>query len=88
MLTMIFLSLPLIDPLPGKESTLGENKAYVTGSNKDVAVLMIHDVFGMKYLPSLKAIHSYIIIGWTLDNARLLADHYAKEVDATVYLPD
>ena len=28
------------------------------------------------------------IFGWTLPNSRLLADHYAKEVDATVYLPD
>lgn len=28
------------------------------------------------------------IFGWTLPNARLLADHYAKEADATVYLPD
>ena len=28
------------------------------------------------------------IFGWTFPNARLLADHYAKEADATVYLPD
>ncbi|EXJ65347.1 esterase/lipase [Cladophialophora yegresii CBS 114405] len=27
-------------------------------------------------------------LGWTFPNARLLADHYAREVDATVYLPD
>lgn len=26
--------------------------------------------------------------GWQLNNARLLADHFAKEVGATVYLPD
>ena len=26
--------------------------------------------------------------GWKLNNTRLLADHYAKEVGATVYLPD
>lgn len=55
----------------GKETTLGKNKAYVTGGNTDVAILIVHDVFG-----------------WTLNNARLLADHYAKEADATVYLPD
>jgi len=55
----------------GKETMLGKNKAYVVGDNKDVAVLIVHDIFG-----------------WTLNNARLLADHYAKEADATVYLPD
>ncbi len=55
----------------GKEGTLNDNKAYITGSNKDVAILLIHDIFG-----------------WTLANARLIADHYAKEVGATVYLPD
>jgi dienelactone hydrolase len=27
-------------------------------------------------------------LGWTFPNARLLADHYAREIDATVYLPD
>ncbi|KAK4937628.1 hypothetical protein LTR10_021774 [Elasticomyces elasticus] len=55
----------------GKETTLGDNKAYVTGTNKDAAVLIIHDIFG-----------------WTLNNARMLADHYAEEADVTVYLPD
>jgi len=55
----------------GKESTLGKNKAYITGSNKDRAILIVHDVFG-----------------WTLPNLRLLADAYAQEAKATVYLPD
>jgi len=55
----------------GTESTIAGNKTYVAGDNKDVAILMIHDVFG-----------------WTLPNLRLLADHFAKEADATVYLPD
>ena len=27
-------------------------------------------------------------LGWEFKNTRLLADHYAKEVGATVYLPD
>lgn len=27
-------------------------------------------------------------LGWTWENSRLLADHFAEEVDATVYLPD
>jgi hypothetical protein len=26
--------------------------------------------------------------GWTFTNLRLLADHFAKEANATVYLPD
>lgn len=55
----------------GQETTLAGKKTYVAGTNKDVAILMVHDIFG-----------------WTLNNARLLADHYAKEADATVYLPD
>lgn len=28
------------------------------------------------------------IFGWTLNNARRLADHYTKESNATVYVPD
>ncbi|KAL8738327.1 MAG: hypothetical protein Q9181_000870 [Wetmoreana brouardii] len=28
------------------------------------------------------------LFGWTLNNNRLLADHFAKEVDATVFVPD
>jgi dienelactone hydrolase len=27
-------------------------------------------------------------LGWTFPNARLLADHFAREIDATVYVPD
>jgi len=55
----------------GSEGTLDKNKAYITGSNKDVAILIIHDVFG-----------------WTFNNLRILADHFAQEVNATVYLVD
>lgn len=28
------------------------------------------------------------LFGWTFRNTRLLADHYAEEVNATVYIPD
>lgn len=28
------------------------------------------------------------LFGWTFPNIRLLADHYADEADATVYVPD
>jgi hypothetical protein len=55
----------------GKESTLGQNKAYITGDSKDAAILVICDIFG-----------------WTLPNVRILADHYAKEASATVYVVD
>ncbi len=55
----------------GKEATLANNSAYVTGDNPNVAVLLVHDLFG-----------------WKFPNLRLLADHYAKEINATVYLPD
>jgi len=55
----------------GKETTLGKNKAYVTGTSKSAAILIVHDIFG-----------------WTFTNLRLLADQFAKEANATVYLPD
>ena len=55
----------------GKETTLGKNRAYVSGTNKEAAVMIVHDVFG-----------------WTFNNERLLADHFAAEADVTCYLPD
>jgi hypothetical protein len=33
----------------GHEGTLDKNKAYITGSNKQAAVLLIHDLFGWKF---------------------------------------
>ncbi|OJD23197.1 hypothetical protein ACJ73_05454 [Blastomyces percursus] len=50
---------------------LGNNDAYITGDNPDVAVMLIHD-----------------LIGWTFPNLRILADHYAREANVAVYLPD
>jgi len=55
----------------GQESTLAGNNVYVTGSNSEVAILVITGLYGWKFV-----------------NERLLADHYAREVDATVYVPD
>lgn len=55
----------------GHETTLAERHTYKTGSNPDVAILLIHDLYG-----------------WKFDNLRLLADHYAEEVGATVFMPD
>ncbi|KAL9043769.1 MAG: hypothetical protein Q9214_003053 [Letrouitia sp. 1 TL-2023] len=55
----------------GKEESFEAVNTYIAGSNKDAAIIIIHDIFG-----------------WTFPNARLLADHFAEEADATVYLPD
>ncbi|KAK3402695.1 Alpha/Beta hydrolase protein [Sordaria brevicollis] len=55
----------------GHEATLNNQGYYVAGSNAEVAVMMIHDLYG-----------------WTFPNIRLLADHFAAEVGATVYVPD
>ncbi|OAL47126.1 alpha/beta-hydrolase [Pyrenochaeta sp. DS3sAY3a] len=55
----------------GKETTLNNAPAYVTGDSKDAAILIVTDIFG-----------------WTLPNIRIIADHYAKEAGATVYVPD
>jgi hypothetical protein len=57
----------------GKVTSLptASGNAYVTGSNKDVAVMLITDIYG-----------------WEFINNRLLADHYAREINATVYVPD
>ncbi|PYI00058.1 putative endo-1,3-1,4-beta-D-glucanase [Aspergillus ellipticus CBS 707.79] len=55
----------------GHETTLAETDCYVTGTNPDVAILVIHDLFG-----------------WKFPNIRILADHLAEEVDATVFVPD
>lgn len=55
----------------GHNTTLAGRDCYVTGSSKDRAVIILHDLFG-----------------WTFANTRILADHYASEVGATVYIPD
>lgn len=60
------------DGIPiGKHAMLANNDTYVTGTDKNVAVLIIHDIYG-----------------WTFPNTRLVADHFAKEIDATVFIPD
>ena len=55
----------------GAETKVDSVDVYMVGSESEVAILIIADVFG-----------------WTLPNTRLLADHYARKVQATVYLPD
>ncbi|KAI1426088.1 dienelactone hydrolase [Xylaria sp. FL1777] len=55
----------------GTEIKLANNDCYITGQDKETAIILIHDIFGWKY-----------------PNVRLLADHFAREVNATVYVPD
>ncbi|KAH6971253.1 putative hydrolase [Ilyonectria sp. MPI-CAGE-AT-0026] len=55
----------------GRDENVAGLNCYATGSNKEVAIIVIHDLFG-----------------WTFENIRILADHFAEEVDATVYVPD
>lgn len=33
----------------GTESKIGDNKAYITGDNKDAAVLMVTDLYGWRF---------------------------------------
>ncbi|KAI4196083.1 MAG: hypothetical protein LQ350_006780 [Teloschistes chrysophthalmus] len=57
----------------GKEDKLGNIDAYITDT------------------PENKNIAIMIIadiFGWTFDNTRVLADHFAKDVGATVFVPD
>lgn len=55
----------------GHETKLADNNCYVAQSTSDVAIILIHDLYG-----------------WKFRNTRLLADHYAEEINATVYVPD
>ncbi|KAL7655782.1 hypothetical protein ACMYSQ_004924 [Aspergillus niger] len=59
------------DTPTGRTDTLGPNAVYITGSNPDIAILFIPDLYG-----------------WTFPNVRLLADHFATEINATVFVPD
>ncbi|KAL8760767.1 MAG: hypothetical protein Q9203_007783, partial [Teloschistes exilis] len=57
----------------GKENKLGSIDAYITDT------------------PENKDIAIMIIadiFGWTFNNTRVLADHFAKDVGATVFVPD
>jgi len=55
----------------GRDDNVAGLNCYVTGSNEDVALIVIHDLYG-----------------WTFENVRILADHFAEEVGATAYVPD
>jgi len=56
-----------------------------TGREESLAGLKTY-VAGNNPHAAILLIHD--LFGWTFVNNRLLADHYAAEVGATVYLPD
>ncbi|KAL9603192.1 MAG: hypothetical protein Q9179_002293 [Wetmoreana sp. 5 TL-2023] len=58
----------------GTEGKLGNLNAYIAESQQGSRDIAILFIADL--------------FGWTLNNNRLLADHFAKEVDATVYVPD
>ena len=47
-----------------------------------------HDAYIVGDNPDRAVLFVHDLIGWTFHNTRLLADHYAREAKATVYLPD
>ncbi|OLN86681.1 Protein AIM2-like protein 1 [Colletotrichum chlorophyti] len=47
-----------------------------------------HDVYVTGDNPDAAVLIVHDLLGWTFPNTRLLADHYAREANATVYLPD
>jgi len=56
-----------------------------TGSETTLAGLKAYSVGDSQDVAILIVADIY---GWTLNNTRLLADHFAKEVGATVFVPD
>ncbi|KAK5111996.1 hypothetical protein LTR62_004530 [Meristemomyces frigidus] len=71
-------------PTGSDKSTLAGLPTYVSGESKDVGILLCAEVRKARE----KGEDFYDIFGWKLNNARLLADHFAKELKATVYVPD
>ncbi|KAK2011834.1 dienelactone hydrolase [Colletotrichum eremochloae] len=47
-----------------------------------------HNAYVTGHNPDVAILFIHDLLGWTFPNARLLADHYAREANATVYLPD
>lgn len=52
------------------------------------AKLAKNDVYIVVDNPDIAIIIIHDLLGWTFPNVRLLADHYAREANATVYIPD
>lgn len=65
-------------PLRGKEGKLAGRDCYITTGTFDSSTANAD--------AAIIILHD--MYGWTFPNTRLLADHYAEEVGATVYVPD
>jgi dienelactone hydrolase len=52
------------------------------------AKLAENDVYIVGDNPDVAIMIIHDLLGWTFPNVRLLADHYAREANATVYIPD
>ncbi|KAL3469132.1 Alpha/Beta hydrolase protein [Aspergillus californicus] len=52
------------------------------------AKLANNDVYISGNNPDIAILFIADLFGWTFPNVRLLADHFAREIDATVYVPD
>ncbi|KAI1215179.1 dienelactone hydrolase family protein [Annulohypoxylon truncatum] len=53
-----------------------------------ISKLNDNDVYIAGDNPDVAVMIIHDVLGWTFPNARLLADHFANEINATVYLPD
>ncbi|OTA84154.1 hypothetical protein M434DRAFT_400501 [Hypoxylon sp. CO27-5] len=53
-----------------------------------VSKLNDNDVYITGDNPDAALLIVHDILGWTFPNSRLIADHFAREINATVYLPD
>jgi dienelactone hydrolase len=59
----------------GRIGTLASNKTYIASPASDSNSTL-----------AILIVHD--LLGWSFPNVRLLADHYAREANATVYVPD
>lgn len=53
-----------------------------------ISKLANNDVYITGDNPDRAVLYIHDALGWTFNNARLLADHYAQEANVTVYVPD
>ncbi|KAL4785993.1 Alpha/Beta hydrolase protein [Aspergillus varians] len=63
-----------VDKLANNPAYIAEPSSSSSASNNDS--------------PTTAILIVHDLLGWTFPNARLLADHYAAEANATVYVPD
>ncbi|KAL3487849.1 Alpha/Beta hydrolase protein [Aspergillus germanicus] len=67
----------------GRIDTLASNKTYIASPSGGTA-----NNPNTNSNSSLAILIVHDLLGWSFPNVRLLADHYAREANATVYVPD